>query len=57
MGVLVWLFFLNEPLAEVTKKKNIQFLPESTGIVTEESSRQDMALKAHSLECPLAPGL
>lgn len=46
---------LNEPLAEVTKK--IQFLPESTRVVTEESARQDMTLKIHSLECPLAPGL
>jgi len=52
-------FFLNEALAEVTKKKKkkIKFPPESTGIVAEESSGQDMALKAHSLECPLAPGL
>ena len=51
-------FFLNEPLAEVTEKKYIyiQFLP-STGRVTEESFRQDMAVKTPSLECPLAPGL
>lgn len=48
-------FFLNEPLAEVTKK--IQFLRESTRVVTGDSARQDMTLKTHSLECPLAPGL